>query len=284
MLLSTLAFAVMNVFLKKVSHLPSMEIVLFRCLVSLIICLYILKKANEDWRGSNRKLLLARGIFGTLALFTFFKTLGEMPLGTAVTIQYLSPIFTTIIAVFFLKERVKSIQWLFFTISFAGVFVIKGFDSHISLGSFMFGVSSAMFSGFAYNMVRSLKGKEHTMVVVLHFQLVGVVAGFLFTIFNWVTPSPLEWFYMLMIGLCTQIGQVQLTKALQMEKVANVTILNYLGVIYALVFSYTIFGETYPRTAIAGIFLVMIGIVLNFFYQKYDSRVVAEEELTTIEE
>lgn len=284
MLLSTLAFAVMNVFLKKVSHLPSMEIVLFRCLVSLIICLYILKKANEDWRGSNRKLLLARGIFGTLALFTFFKTLGEMPLGTAVTIQYLSPIFTTIIAVFFLKERVKSIQWLFFTISFAGVFVIKGFDSHISLGSFTFGVSSAMFSGFAYNMVRSLKGKEHTMVVVLHFQLVGVVAGFLFTIFNWVTPSPLEWFYMLMIGLCTQIGQVQLTKALQMEKVANVTILNYLGVIYALVFSYTIFGETYPRTAIAGIFLVMIGIVLNFFYQKYDSRVVAEEELTTIEE
>ncbi len=284
MLLSTLAFAVMNVFLKKVSHLPSMEIVLFRCLVSLIICLYILKKANEDWRGSNRKLLLARGIFGTLALFTFFKTLGEMPLGTAVTIQYLSPIFTTIIAVFFLKERVKSIQWLFFTISFAGVFIIKGFDSHISLGSFMFGVSSAMFSGFAYNMVRSLKGKEHTMVVVLHFQLVGVVAGFLFTIFNWVTPSPLEWFYMLMIGLCTQIGQVQLTKALQMEKVANVTILNYLGVIYALVFSYTIFGETYPRTAIAGIFLVMIGIVLNFFYQKYDSRVVAEEELTTIEE
>ncbi len=284
MLLSTLAFAVMNVFLKKVSHLPSMEIVLFRCLVSLIICLYILKKANEDWRGSNRKLLLARGIFGTLALFTFFKTLGEMPLGTAVTIQYLSPIFTTIIAVFFLKERVKSIQWLFFTISFAGVFIIKGFDSHISLGSFMFGVSSAMFSGFAYNMVRSLKGKEHTMVVVLHFQLVCVVAGFLFTIFNWVTPSPLEWFYMLMIGLCTQIGQVQLTKALQMEKVANVTILNYLGVIYALVFSYTIFGETYPRTAIAGIFLVMIGIVLNFFYQKYDSRVVAEEELTTIEE
>jgi drug/metabolite transporter (DMT)-like permease len=148
----------------------------------------------------------------------------------------------------------------------------------------MFGVSSAMFSGFAYNMVRSLKGKEHTMVVVLHFQLVGVVAGFLFTIFNWVTPSPLEWFYMLMIGLCTQIGQVQLTKALQMEKVANVTILNYLGVIYALFFSFTIFGETYPRTAIAGIFLVMIGIVLNFFYQKYDSRIVAEEELTTIEE
>ncbi len=122
------------------------------------------------------------------------------------------------------------------------------------------------------------------MVVVLHFQLVGVVAGFLFTLFDWVTPAPIEWFYMLMIGLCTQVGQVQLTKALQLEKVANVTILNYLGVIYALFFSMTLFGEKYPATAILGIILVMTGILLNFLFQKYDSKIVAEEELTTIEE
>lgn len=261
-----------------------MEIVLFRCLVSLLICLFILQQEKVEWQGSNRKLLLARGIFGTLALFTFFKTLGEMPLGTAVTIQYLSPIFTTIIAVFVLNEKVKHAQWLFFLLSFAGVLIIKGFDSSISLSIFLYGVASAAFSGFAYNMVRSLKGKEHTMVVVLHFQLVGVVAGFLFTLFDWVTPAPIEWFYMLMIGLCTQVGQVQLTKALQLEKVANVTILNYLGVIYALFFSITLFGEKYPATAILGIMLVMTGILLNFLFQKYDSKIVAEEELTTIEE
>lgn len=261
-----------------------MEIVMFRCMVSALLCMYFLRNEKVDWRGSHRLLLLARGIFGTLALYTFFVTLGKMPLGTAVTIQYLSPIFTTIIAVFILSEKVKWPQWVFFAISFAGVFVIKGFDSGISFSTFSLGVASAFFSGMAYNMVRSLRGREHVMVVVLHFQLVGVLAGFLFTIYQWQTPTIAEWFYLLMIGICTQVGQVQLTKALQMDKMANVTILNYLGVLYALFFSYIIFNESYPSITILGIVLVMTGILMNYFFQQKQKNIVAEEELSGIEE
>lgn len=85
-----------------------MEVVFVRCFVSMLLCFTIVFRDKLDWKGSNRKLLLARGMFGTTALYTFFITLREMPLGTAVTIQYLSPVFTTIIAIFLLKEKVKS--------------------------------------------------------------------------------------------------------------------------------------------------------------------------------
>lgn len=284
MLLSTLAFAVMNVFLKKVSQLPAMEIVFFRCLVSLVLCLYVLRTEKIDWRGTNRNLLVARGIFGTLALYTFFVTLRDMPLGTAVTIQYLSPIFTTIIAIFLLHEKVKIPQWFFFALSFSGVIIMKGFNTDIPMSAFAIGIVSAVCSGFAYNMVRRLRGKEHTMVVVLHFQIVGVLVGCLFTLFNWEQPSALEGIYLLLIGLCTQIGQVHLTKALQLEKMANVTILNYLGILYALFFSHLIFDEKYNGLSFIGMGLVMMGILLNYFYQRNFSAIVAEEELTTLEE
>ncbi len=89
MLLSTFSFAIMNVLIKKVSNLPAMEIVFFRCFVSMLFCFYIIAQDKVDWKGSNRKLLLARGIFGTIAVYTFFVTLHNIPLGTAVTIQYL---------------------------------------------------------------------------------------------------------------------------------------------------------------------------------------------------
>ncbi len=274
----------MNVFIKKVSHLPAMEIVFFRCLVSMVMCFVIIFQEKADWKGSNRKLLLARGLFGTLALYTFFVTIQNIPLGTAVTIQYLSPVFTTIIAIFFLNEKVKALQWLFFAISFAGVLVIKGFDSSISLTMLAIGITSALASGFAYNMVRSLKEKEHTMVVVLHFQLIGAITGLLFTLFNWQTPVGIEWFYLIMIGVCTQLGQVNLTKALQREKIANVSIFNYLGILYALVFGIVLFGEQYAGLTIWGIALVVGGVLLNYFYQRSQNKLVAEEELTTIEE
>jgi drug/metabolite transporter (DMT)-like permease len=284
MLLSTLSFAVMNVFIKKVSHFPAMEVVFFRCFISMLICMAILHREKVDWKGSNRKLLLARGIFGTIALYTFFVTLSEIPLGTAVTIQYLSPIFTTVIAIFLLKEKVKAPQWLFFLVSFAGIVVIKGFDSRVSVYMLIIGIVSALASGFAYNMVRSLRDREHTMVVVLHFQLVGVVAGLAFALFDWRMPQGIEWLYLLMIGICTQLGQVNLTKALQQERIANVSIYNYLGIIYALIFGFIFFGERYEWLALSGIVLVIGGVLLNYLYQRAQNKLVAEEELTTIEE
>src|SRR5215213_8730138 len=195
MLLATFAFAVMNVFVKQLSRVPAMEIVFFRCLVSAAICFVGISRARVDWKGNNNALLIARGSFGTLALFTFFVTVHNIPLATAVTIVYLSPVFTTLIGVFLLGEHVRPVQWLFYAIAFAGVLVIKGFDASVPTLFLFTGIVSAICSAVAYNLVRRLKEQEHPMVVVLHFQLVGVIAGLVFAVINWQMPAGAwEWF------------------------------------------------------------------------------------------
>jgi len=281
MLLATLAFSIMNVFVKQLNRIPAMEIVFFRCLVSAAICFVGIVRAGVDWKGNNNALLIARGSFGTLGLFMFFVTVHNIPLATAVTIAYLSPIFTTLIGVFLLGEQVRPRQWLFYGIAFAGVLVIKGFDSSVPMLYLCTGLVSAVGSGIAYNLVRRLKEREHPIVVVLHFQLVGVVAGFVFTLFNWVKPeSAWEWFCLVMCGLLTQIGQTCLTKSLQAERIAHVSILNYSGMIYALAFGIFIFGEHYPAQTILGIALVVIGVVLSVVYgQRRPLEVIEESEL-----
>jgi drug/metabolite transporter (DMT)-like permease len=281
MLLATLAFSIMNVFVKQLNRIPAMEIVFFRCLVSAAICFVGIGRAGVDWKGNNNALLIARGSFGTLALFTFFVTVHNIPLATAVTIAYLSPIFTTLIGVFLLGEQVRPKQWLFYAIAFLGVLVIKGFDSSVPLLYLFTGLVSAVGSGVAYNLVRRLKEREHPIVVVLHFQLVGVVAGFVFILFNWVKPvSAWEWFCLLMCGLLTQFGQTCLTKSLQAERIAHVSILNYTGMIYALIFGVFIFGEHYPVQTIGGIALVAVGVVLSVVYgQRKPLEVIEESEL-----
>lgn len=264
MLLATFAFAVMNVFVKQLSRIPAMEIVFFRCLVSGAICFAGIAGTGADWKGNNHALLVARGTFGTLALFCFFIMVHNIPLATAVTIAYLSPIFTTLIGVFVLGEQVRPVQWLFYAIAFAGVLVIEGFDHSVPTLFLLAGIVSAVCSGVAYNLVRRLKEQEHPLVVVLHFQLVGIVAGFVFTLFNWVTPATLwEWFCLLMCGLLTQVGQTCLTRSLQAERVAHVAILGYTGLLYALAFGVLIFGERYPAETLAGMALVIAGVVLS---------------------
>ena len=270
MLMSTFYFALMNVLIKKISHFPPMEIVVFRCLISMVICFILLYKRKISWIGNNRSLLLARGFFGTLALFTYFITIKALPLGTAVTIQYISPVFTTLIGIYLLKEKVKPIQWVFFTLSFLGVLVIKGFNLDIPLYVLCIGLISAMASGFAYNFVRSMKEKEDPLVVVLHFQLFGVISGLIAALFIWQMPSGIEWIMLLGIGILTQLGQINLTLALQEEKLADVSILNYLGVLYAIGFGMLIFDEHYSFWTILGIALIIGGVLLNYIYkQKY---------------
>jgi len=282
MLLATFAFAVMNVFVKQLDRIPAMEIVFFRCLVSALICGVEVSRRQLDWKGNNHTLLIARGTFGTLALFTFFVTLQHMHLATAVTIQYLSPIFTALIGVFVLREDVPARQWFFYGIAFAGVFVLKGFDSRVSAFYLFIGIISAICSGMAYNLVRRLREREEPIVVVLHFQLVGVAAGLVFICFSWRTPLLWEWFCLLMCGVLTQLGQVCLTKSLQAERIAKVAVLNYIGLIYALIFGVTIFGEHYTAQTVLGIALVVAGVLLAVLYGKPKPPEVIEETETAV--
>lgn len=267
MLIATFYFAMMNIFVKAVSHLPSMEVVLFRCGISLLMCVYFLHKEKVDWRGSNRKLLFLRGVFGTISLYAYFVTIANMPLGTAVTIQYLSPIFTTILAIFVLSEKVKPVHWLFFMISFAGVFMIKGFNEQVELKYLAIGILSAAGSACAYVTIRSLKHLEHPLVVVLHFQLLGTITGFAFTLQNFVMPVGMDWVYLILVGIFTQLGQVNMTRSLQIDSVAKVTILNYTGVLYAILSGYFLFGEKYPASTLIGIALVIGGVLMSMIYR-----------------
>lgn len=267
MLTATFYFAIMNVFIKAVSHLPVMEIVFFRCGISLLLCFYQLQASKTDWRGSNRKLLLLRGCFGTLALYTYFVTIAHMPLGTAVAIQYLSPIFTTILAIFILNEKVKPITWLFFLISFSGVLIMKGVDERIEMTYLLIGIFSAIVSAFAYITIRTLKAKEDPLVVVFHFQLVGTAVGLLFSTANFNMPQGMDWIYLILVGIFTQLGQVNLTKALQQDTVASVSIINYTGIIYAIAAGFLIFGEHYGVGTLMGIVLVITGVLLSMIYR-----------------
>ena len=272
MIISTFAFFMANVFVKQVAHIPAMETVFFRCIVATVFCLVGLRQARESMIGTNHLMLLLRGVFGTTALFCFFLTIQNMPLASAQTIQYVSPIFTATIAIFVLGEKVKSVQWLFYAIAFSGVLVIERFDDRISPLYLGLGLLSAFCSGIAYNLVRSLRGKEYPLTVVLHFQLVGAVVGFISLFFQWEWPQGWDWLYLFLIGVFSQTGQMFLTHALQRERIAGVAIINYTGLVYALTIGWFVFGEAQPVLSLLGMLLVVAGVVMSVMYGRRQSR------------
>jgi drug/metabolite transporter (DMT)-like permease len=268
MIISAASFSLMQVMVKYLSHIPVPELVFFRSIISLILSLAVVYRLGIHPLGIGRKYLIMRGVFGVLALSLFFYTLQNLPIATAITIQYLSPIFTSLFAIWILREPMKWVQWLFFGISFLGIVAMKGLDNDLDIQFVLAGVVSAVFSGLAYNMIRKVKNTDHPVVVVLYFPLVATPIMGVASIFTWVTPEPMDWVFILLMGIFTQIAQVFMTKAWQAEEANKIASLKYVGIVFALFFDFTLFGISPQWSAIIGIVLVLSGVILNIRYRK----------------
>lgn len=263
MLISVVCFALMNLVVKFLGHIPATELVFFRSLVSLILSLHFLLRRNISPWGNQKKWLILRGVFGVTALTTFFYTLQHLPLAAAITLQYLSPIFTAILAVALLGEKVKGYQWLFFLISFAGIAIIRGFDERIDTTFVLLGIGSALFAGLAYSAIGKLKKSDHPVVIVFYFPLIATPIMGVVSLFYWVTPIGWDWLLLIAMGVLTQIAQVYMTKAFQSTDLSALAGMKYLGVVFALSFDFFIFGVRYAPLTLLGIAMVISGVLLN---------------------
>ncbi len=211
--------------------------------------------------------MVFRWLSGAIALILYFRLIHQIPLANAVILQYLAPVFVTVIGIFMVKEPVKPVQWLFFLVSFSGILVVQGFDFRIEPIHVIIGVTASFFMGLAYNCIRKMKSTEHPLVIILYFPLITLPIAGTYSALNWVPPSGWDWLFLLFVGLFTQFAQFFMTKSLQTEELSKVSIINYIGIIFALVFSYA-FGETFNLMTYIGMTLVILGVVLNVYFKE----------------
>ncbi len=269
MMFATLFFAMMNAAVKTLNHLPAIEIAFLRSVVSLALAYGILKFNHVPLPGNNRQALLLRGLFGSTSLVLYFITLQHMPLATAVTLQYLSPIFTAIMGMYMVNERVLKAQWFFFAVAFCGVLMVQGFDNRVEPLYLFLGLGSAIAAGLAYNMIRQLKQTEHPLIITFYFPLVSLPITLLLMIgVDFVMPEGTDWLVLLFIGATAQIAQYFMTRAYQADELATVASVKYVGIIYALTFGYFIFGETFSLEAHLGMVVVLCGVLGNIWVKR----------------
>ena len=81
-------------------------------------------------------------------------------------------------------------------------------------------------------------------------------------------PQGWDWLFLFLIAVFSQLGQIFLTNALQRERVAGIAIVNYTGLVYALLIGSIVFGEEQTAISMAGMLLVVFGVLLSVFYSR----------------
>jgi len=272
MLLATFFFAIMNIMVKYIPRIGAIEIVFVRSVVSLVMSYAVIKQQKINPWGDNKKWLIIRGLAGSAGLLFFFTTIQRVPLGSAIAIQYMSPIFTSLLGIFIVKEKVKPLQWLFFAIAFAGVITIQGFDPRVTNMQALIGLAGALSAGLAYNSIRRLKDSDHPMVIIFYFPLVTIPLTGVYLLTNWFAPTGFEWTILIGIGVVTQFAQYFMTKAYQLDTLSKISSIQYFGIIIAIAFGYFLFDEHYDLNSGMGILIIILAVILNVWYKNRSER------------
>lgn len=278
MILSACGFALMGACVKAASHrgIPVLEILAARAMVSLCLSyIDIRRKKISPW-GHNKALLTLRGLIGTASLICVFYAVTVLPLAEATLIQYLYPIFTTVLAFIFLKEGIQRSALLCILLSMAGLLIMVqpdvlfgGFNGNfppLPLAGVVSALLGALGSGAAYVVVRRLSDSEDASVIIFYFPFIALPVSCLLLWGDFVMPTGISWLLLLLVGLFTQVAQYGMTKAMQTAHAGKASAYAYVQVIFSTLIGWAMFDEIPTLGTALGAVLITGGALINVWY------------------
>ena len=273
MVVASLFFALMGALVKLgAPYFSPVEMVFYRTVLSVVVLGGIALGSGKSLATPYLKQHVLRGFAGTMGILLFFYALMHLPLATAVTLNYTSPIFLAILSFFLLKEHISRNTILILVLGFIGVMVLL----RPSIGGEQFvaglvGLSAGAFAGWAYLQVRELALLgEAEWRVVFYFSVVAAILGaILSTLQGWSVPQ--NWGQVLIllgIGVTALIAQLSMTRAYKVGRKFVVASFSYLTVVFSTILGVLYFGEILHWQELVGIAIIIASGILGSLLPK----------------
>ncbi|XP_062989348.1 solute carrier family 35 member G1 [Elgaria multicarinata webbii] len=297
-LLSAFLFSVASLFLKKIEDMHSVEVSAFRCVFQMAFVLPGLIYYKTGFLGPKGKriFLFFRGLLGSGAMILLYYAFQVMPLADATVITFSSPVFTSLFAWIFLKEKYTVWDLLFTLFTITGVVLIARppflFGSSVTgiersytdhLNGTIAAVSSAVAAASTFVILRKVGKSVHYFLSIWYYAVIGLIVCViaLCVMGEWSLPNcGTDRFLLVLIGLLGLGGQIFLTKALQIEKAGPVAIMKTMDVVFAFIFQILFLNDFPTWWTVGGALCVVAsssGTVIQKWYQ--NSKKSTENEI-----
>lgn len=268
MIIATFFFAFMGMFVKLGSpYFSEIELVFYRSFISLIFIILIIVNKKISLKTNFKKLHFYRSFVGFLSLLAFFYAISHLPLSTAISLNYTSPLFVALLITFFLNKKPSFYVCFLLLIGFFGAFLIlkPTLIGNSAFAGFI-GLLSGFGAGLAYLFMAQLgKVNEPDTRVVFYFTLLSsICAGLLMLLEDTNSEIFQHWWLLLGLGVSATIAQLALTKAYRVGNTLKNAGLSYLTILFSSILGLIVFSETLDVLSLVGILLIIIsGIVVS---------------------
>ncbi len=266
MFMSVCAFSIMDLIVKWSEAYPLGQVIFFRGFFGVLLYFIIMPRDRiKNFYYTKRPgLHFRRCFFGLIALLAIFTALRNLPLATVVSISFAAPIFTTILSIFLLSEKVGLFRWLAVLVGFIGIIIITepGLTSFNIY--FIYPIIFCLGMSYVAITIRQLSTSEPVWLISLYFSATITLAS-LFTIpYGWIMPNIKDLILLMLIGILGGVANLWLSQSYKFSEVSLVTPLKYLALVFGIFFGYFIWNEVPSVKTLIGAFLVITSSIIIF--------------------
>ena len=243
-------------------------IVFYRSLIGLIIILIfsiILKRGIKIVKTSNIKIHIVRSIFGTLAMYFGYRSLNYISLSAATSIGFTKIFFTSILAFFFLKEKLRIFSFILILIGFMGVYLIALPTQTYNLIGLYMSLFSAICVAGGIIAISFLAKIEDTLTVIIYHSLFSSIVFFLF--FKNQIEFNLHENYLpiILLTFTALAGQYFNSESYKYGETNKVVILSYSRIVFSTLLGFIFLDEKISYITVSGILVI---ILTTYFVKK----------------
>ena len=210
----------------------------------------------------------------------YFGALSFLPMAEVKAVSFISPLLVTILAVWWLRERVDRSRWLAVVTGFLGVLFIVRPGSAMLQWPALLAIGAALCYSAYQIMTRKFSETEHPLTTLFYTALVGSVLMSLVVPFYWTAP---EWRHvplLVLLGAVAGFGHLMLIKALELENASFLSPLGYVQLLWVILFGFLFFGDLPDGWSLIGMVIIVASGLYVALGHRFKPR---EEPETTIE-
>ena len=265
MLLSAIIFSFADILTKHLSSFFSpTQIAFARFLIGGAILWPILSSKGISLRGNQTRILVLRGLFGTLSFFCLLKSIAMIPLSNAIVLHYTFPLFAALFSFLFFKIALEKGEIILILIGLIGIYIFTNPDIHSFNNGYLLGFLSGCIGGLAMVLAHKARQTNSPFVIYFYFCLIGGMITSPFVLQNFKGPGIQNGFLLVLIAILLLIGQVVMNHGLRFCKASEGSLILMSEIVFTGIASFLIFKDQVTWNFLAGAFLIIgSGIGLN---------------------
>jgi drug/metabolite transporter (DMT)-like permease len=233
------------------------EIVFLRCaLVVVVLFPFILREGKKSLITKQPKNQIYRIVTNSIAMLFFFYGLTLSPLAQATALNFSAPIFTVILAIIFLKEKLTPQCLMALFLGFMGVLFVLRPDLSFNVGGLLILLSSLIWA-VSLVFIKKLTRTDSAVTISLYAGVGMVPATFLMAYPYLETINSIQFAVVLFIAISGTLAQTLLNSALKRGELSFLLPLDFLKLIWSVIIGSVLFGESAPMLLwLGGVFII----------------------------